>query len=142
MIYFDAAYVAKFYLAEPESERVRLAAETEGSVACSVLGRVETCAVFHRKLREKAYGTKAFHSIMAQFDADLEASLWTWLPFSEGVIDVVSKRYQRLPATVFLRSADALHLATAAENGFREIFSNDRHLLAAASHFGLRARSL
>jgi predicted nucleic acid-binding protein len=142
MIYFDSAYIAKFYLAEPESERVRMAAEIEGSVACSMLGRVEICAVFHRKLREKAFDAKAFRAIMAQFDADLEASLWTWLPLSEGVIDVVAKRFQRLPATTFLRSADALHLATAAENGFHEIFSNDRHLLAAASHFGLRARSL
>ena len=42
------------------------------------------------------------------------------------------------PATTFLRAADALRLATAAENGFTEIHSNDKHLIAAAPLFGLR----
>jgi len=142
MIYFDSAYLAKFYLAEPESERVHQAAEAEGAVGCSVFGRAETLSVFHRKLREGAVDPKVFNALCAQFAADGEAGLWSWLPLSEAVLDTVERRYRRLPAVVFLRSADAVHLATAAENGFREIFSNDRHLLAAAPQFGLKGRSL
>jgi predicted nucleic acid-binding protein len=36
---------------------------------------------------------------------------------------------------------DAIHTATALETGETEIWTNDRHLLAAVAHFGLAGRS-
>jgi len=46
------------------------------------------------------------------------------------------------PAAVFLRAADAIHLATAAESEFRIVYSNDAHLLAAAKYFGIEGRNV
>jgi len=46
------------------------------------------------------------------------------------------------PANIFLRSADAIHLATARELGESEIWTSDRHMLAAAPFSGLRGRTL
>jgi predicted nucleic acid-binding protein len=40
-----------------------------------------------------------------------------------------------------LASRDAIHTATALETGETEIWTNDRHLLAAVAHFGHAGRS-
>jgi predicted nucleic acid-binding protein len=45
------------------------------------------------------------------------------------------------PADVPLPAGDAIHTATALETGETEIWTNDRHLLAAVAHFGLAGRS-
>jgi len=40
-----------------------------------------------------------------------------------------------------LRAGTPIHTATALETGETEIWTNDRHLLAAVAHFGLAGRS-
>ncbi len=142
MTYFDSAYLAKYYLDEPESDAVRALAERLGRVCCSAFGRLEVASVFHRKWREGAFGEAAYRELRAQLDDDCAAQLWTWLPVSAALIEAASKALQRLPKTTFLRSADALHLVSAQEHGLREIYSNDRHLLAAARHFHVKALSV
>ena len=142
MSYFDSAYIAKFYLIEPESDAVRRLAESLGSVCSNTLGRLEVASVFHRKWREGAFGDSAFKELSAQFDDDCAAGLWTWLPTSPALIEAASKAILKLPKTTFLRSADLLHIVLAREHGFKEIYSNDRHLLAAAKHFGVKGKSV
>lgn len=58
-------------------------------------------------------------------------------PLTTAILDRVEQAFTTAPTATFLRAADALHLATAAENGFTEIHSNDKHLLSAAPLFGL-----
>ena len=45
------------------------------------------------------------------------------------------------PAAVPLRAGDDIPTATALDTGETEIWTNDRHLLAAVTHFGLAGRS-
>jgi len=137
--YWDAAYLAKFYLNEPESDRVRALAEVEGEASCSRFGYVETVSVFHRKLREGTFGPAAYRELCAQLEADCEAGLWTWLPVSPAVLQLAASTLRGLPKGVALRSGDALHLATARANGIGHVFSNDVRLLGAARYFEIAA---
>ena len=138
MSYFDSSYIAKFYLDEPESAAVRQLAESLGQVRCAVIGQVEVAAVFHRKLHEGAFSAGAFSEVMAQFDDDCGQGLWTWLPLTTTLAARTAAAFARLPRPVFLRAADALHLMCAQEHGLPEIYTNDRHMSAAARHFRLK----
>ena len=69
---------------------------------------------------------------------EIQADAVRWLPLSQVVLDRTHGDFETLARTNFLRASDAIHLVTTAENGFREIYSNDTNLFAVASHFGLR----
>jgi predicted nucleic acid-binding protein len=99
-------------------------------------------ATFHRYVREGRLTRREFRQLAAQVEVDLDAGLWTALPVASLLIEAQARRMAALPADVFLRAGDALHLTCAAEAGLREVYSSDRHLVAAAPHFGLRPVTL
>ena len=142
MIYLDAAYIAKFYVDEPDSERVRaFLAAAQPAVSC-VHAIAEVASVFHRKLREGTMPQADFDFFCAQFESDYDTGLWTWLPIPENLAHAPRQKISKLPFTTFLRAADALHLTCAAEQGCTAIHTSDRHKTAAAPAFGLQAVAL
>jgi predicted nucleic acid-binding protein len=141
MLYFDASYIVRLYVSDPGWEKVRALAQTD-ALACSILGQAETIGAFHRKFREGTFTRKDLLDVLKQFEADCAAKAYGWLPLSHSVVDRLAKGYASLTASTHLRAADGIHLASAAENGFREIYSNDAHLLAASANFGLSARNV
>ena len=137
MIYLDSTCLVRLYFEDAGYERVRHLAASD-FVACAQHGRTEVISAFHRKLRERAISARLYEITLHEFLNETHGGAFRWLPLSERVFERAEVVYARLPATIFLRAADALHLSTASENGFREIHSNDAKLLSAASHFGLR----
>ena len=137
MICFDANYLVRCYLDEPGAAEVRALAAAE-RVACVEWGQAEVAAAFHRKLREGVLTPPSFAAAMGQFEADLRTGLFVWLPVTSALVAQVRQSFAALPSTIFLRAADAVHLVCAREAGFQEIYTNDRHMLAAAPHFGLK----
>ena len=136
-IYFDAAYLGKLHWIEPGSAEVQTLAGTADQIVCSHHGRAEFCSIGFRKLREGLANAAILQAVFAQFNADVANGGIHLLPLTEAILDRVEAVFATAPATTYLRAADALHLATAAENGFTEIHSNDKHLLSAAPLFGL-----
>jgi predicted nucleic acid-binding protein len=137
VIYFDTSYIVRLYTEDRGWETVRRLAAGD-HIACCLLGRAETVAALHRKFREGTLADGDFRTLLAEFDADCNANGFRWLPLSLAVVVRLAAVLRRMPATTAIRAADGLHLACAAENGYRSIYSNDRHLLAAAAHFGLK----
>jgi predicted nucleic acid-binding protein len=137
VIYLDTSYLVRLYFEEPGFPVARELAATN-QPACAMHGQAEILSAFHRKFREGVITPKAYQARLDQFAADREAGAFQWLPAGPEVLERIGTVYAGLPRTVYLRGADALHLATAAVNGFKAIYSNDSHLLAAASHFKLK----
>lgn len=64
------------------------------------------------------------------------------MPIHEALLRTTTVLVRGLPEDVPLRASDAIHLATALSLGEREIWTTDRHLLAAARHVGLIGRTI
>ena len=137
MIYLDSSYVVRLYFQDPGYTVVRQLAESD-TVACAQHGRAEVIAALHRKFREGSLTSNLYRVVLEEFAAETTAGAFVWLPISEAVHARIQRVFAALPRTVFLRAADAIHLAAAAEHGLQKIFSNDTNLLAAARSFGLR----
>jgi predicted nucleic acid-binding protein len=142
MIFCDTSYAAKLYLAEPGSAAVQPVLETEDEVCLSELARIELMAVFHRRLREGTLARPDFETVVRQFNRDDIGGCWTWLPLEAAIVEAASRTYATLPATLFLRSADCLHLVTAMHHNFSQIHTFDLHQAKAAPIFGLEAINL
>ena len=141
MKYFDTTYLVRLYSFEPGWQSVRaLAASNE--IGCSVLGKAEVIGAFHRKFREGQITKRDLAILIDEFDRDAKSGGVSWFPLSEKVLERLTRQYQVVPSDIALRTSDAIHLATAAENGLAEIYTNDRRLLLAAEHFDLIGSNL
>lgn len=139
ILYFDTSHLARLYLEDSGYQEVRALAAPCTAVASAWHAQTELVSAFHRSFREGRLSASAFHALLEQCDADNAAGLFRWIPLTEAVQHRVREVYAKADARIYLRASDALHLACAAEAGFSEVYSNDRHLRAAAPLFGLCA---
>ena len=141
MLYFDTSYLVRLYLDDTGCEPVReLAAQNE--IASCWHAQAEILCALHRGLREGRLDAEQYRAQLDQFRSDRADGAFRWLPLADPILARLDRIVATAPAATFLRAADALHLACAAENGFTEIYSHDRHFLAAAPLFGLRGVNL
>lgn len=138
MIYLDSSYLIKLYIRECGSEAVERWLGTQtGRVVCCWHGRLEIISALKRHQRERKITEAELKSVVHMLEAEEKGGLIRWLEIHPMLMASACERMLKLSPAVFLRAADALHLACAADAGLKEIYSHDRHLIAAAPHFGL-----
>ena len=141
-MYLDTSYIAKFYFNEPESPRVRKLVRSADVIHSSLWALAEFHAVIHRRLREGLSSPSDARELASRFSEHVREGLWNLIPVHEALLRRTSALLVSAPHDLFLRTADAVHLVSAQDIGERDVWTNDRHMLAAASHFGLTGRSV
>ena len=142
MIYLDSSYLVRLYLLQPGSTEVLAWITGKGDWVCGLHGRLEVISALKRQQREGHIDAPGLRAAIRELNKDEASTLLRWLPLSHELVENACNRMVTLPSAIFLRAADALHLASAADAGLKEIYSHDRHLLAAAPHFGLKGRDV
>ena len=93
-------------------------------------------------MREGCSSPTHTRELAALFSQHIEDGLWNLIPVTEALLRRTSALMVSGPRDLFIRTADAVHLVTAQEIGERTVWTNDRHMLAAAAYFGLTGRSV
>jgi predicted nucleic acid-binding protein len=137
-LFFDTSYLFRIYSGEHGHEYVKKLLPGTREIVSSVHARAEFAATLLRHRREGRGLEQTLKNIRDQYKLDCSSGGLRFLALDERVIERAEAVLEDAPSNIFIRGADALHLACAAENGFAEIYSNDRHLLAAAPLFNLR----
>ena len=136
--FFDASYLVRLYLEDRGFEQVRQLASHAPALASSWHGQAEIIAALHRAYREGRFTAERFLFAVEQFKMEQKENHFVWYALDEKVQARLEKTFKSASPSTYLRAADALHLACAAEHGFKKVYSNDCHFLSAASHFGLK----
>jgi predicted nucleic acid-binding protein len=142
IVYFDTSYIAKFYFNEPESPRVRALVRKTDAIHSSLWALAEFHAVVHRRVREGSSTVGDAHDLVSRFSEHIDLGLWNLIPVNEALLRRGSALMISAPREIFIRTADAVHLTTAREIGERDVWTSDRHMLAAAAYFGLTGQSV
>ncbi len=142
VLYFDTSYLAMLYLEDPGFQHVRDLASPLRQVVSSWHAPAELISALHRAYRERRLGKAAFVAVLDQMDTDCAAGLFHWIKPDDKAMRRLMQVYREANDRVYLRAADAIHLATASEAGFRAVYSSDNRLLEAATLFGLQGRNV
>jgi len=120
---------------------VRRLLRAKADLCSSAWCLAEMAAIFQRHIRERQLAPGPARELWGLFEADLRDEVWNLLPVSESLMRRVAIATRSLPPDVYLRAGDAIHLVSAREYGFNDIWTNDRRMLEAAPYFGVRGRS-
>lgn len=140
--YWDTSLLLKLYLSEEGSPLIQRKARDWDAIYTSEIAFTEMYSSFHRKYREKHHSKVEMENCMDQFELDIQNGLISFIPFEPLVHKKVADVYRKLPEKIFLRSPDAIHLASCEITGFKIIYTHDIRMIQSAPFFHLKAIDL
>ncbi|MEN9637734.1 MAG: hypothetical protein RL077_6138 [Verrucomicrobiota bacterium] len=140
MSYWDTSALVKLYALEPDSAAFENHLRTPAhSVVSSRVALWEAWATFRRKEAEGALAPGAAQLLQAELQTDLCTGEWRLVEAGNRVEAefnrIVDLCYLRTPP-LFIRTFDAIHLASARVAGETEIVASDKRLREAARVLG------
>jgi len=99
-MYLDSAYIAKFYVNEPDSAAVRAAIRRAGSLVSSAWSIGEVTCVFHRHAREGALSQAQCRELSRAFLEHGDAGVLSLAPVSESLLRRMSLLVSAAPRSV------------------------------------------
>lgn len=142
MSYWDTSALAKLYLQESDSGTFRSLVVSASPIVTAHLTRHELRTVLRRREAEGAIVAGAANLLYQDFESDIAAGLITIQNETDAVrqkfVLALEDCFSSVPA-VFIRTNDALHIASAQAAGENNFVMADHRQKAAAIHVGLAA---
>jgi predicted nucleic acid-binding protein len=133
-VFLDSSALAKRYIEEKGSDRVQAILSSASVLAVSVICVPEIVSALCRRRREHKLSTEEYRNAKASVLSDLDDA--TVIGITEEVVAQAVALLERFP----LRSADALHVACAAEWSTDLFVSADNRQCRAARAHGLKVQ--
>lgn len=105
-LYLDTSSLVKLYVAEPDSDAVRMLVEQATIVATSGIAYPETRAALARRRRERVLGPSAYATATRTFEDDWSKYL------AVDVSAAICREAGNLAERYWLRGYDSVHLAS------------------------------
>lgn len=136
MIYLDTSFIAPLVIAEDSSEAVeaKVMKVRPGELATSWWTQIEIAGLVARRTRMGEMSATEAQAARREFYRIMDESFTVLLPAAADYATAV--KYLELPRSG-LRSADAFHLAIAANHGARKIWSLDQVFVKAGKQLNL-----
>ena len=135
-VFFDSSALAKRYIEEKGSDRLQAIISSASALGVSVICIPELISALCRRRRETRLSSRQYREAKAAVFADIEDA--SVIGISEEVIARSVELLEHFP----LRSADALHIACAAEWSAELFVSADERQARAARAHGLPVKVL
>ena len=142
MSYWDSSALVKLFAAETDSPSFDAHVRRHGDrLATSELTRMELWSAFRRKESEGVIGCGEARVLLSDFDAGAVQGYWLFVIVTDAVRAEFERVVERCCAQtppIFIRTLDALHIASASVSGETEIVATDRRLREAALLLGFQ----